>query len=219
MKRILRFDNAPVTGLILLAIFIMFGVEWFTGALDDGDKLYRLGAIYPTLITNHEYWRAITGMFLHAGPVHLLANTFSLWQLGTLYEAMFGSVRFAIFYFATGIIASFASAYFTHDLALGASGAVLGILGAFIFSILRSPQWRHQRWTRGLIGQLIFWAAINLLLPLQIKNIDGVAHAAGLISGLLLGLIPHRVPPPPPSGMTIEVSRAPQNQSNVLGGE
>jgi len=57
------------------------------------------------------------------------------------------------------------------------------------------------------------------LLPLQIKNIDGVAHAAGLISGLLLGLIPHRVPPPPPSGMTIEVSRAPQNQSNILGGE
>lgn len=204
--------NAPVTHVLLVLIFIMFGVELFTGALDDGEKLYRLGAIYPTLITQHEYWRAITAMFLHGSWMHVLANTFSLWQLGTLYEAMFGSARFTLIYFTTGIIASFASAFFQHGLGVGASGAVLGILGAFIFSILRSPQWRHQRWTRGLIQQLIFWAAVNLLLPLTIKNIDSVAHIAGLVSGLLLGLIPHRVPPPPPAGEVIDVSASAQNQ-------
>ena len=204
--------NAPVTHVLLVLIFIMFGIELFTGALDNPVMLYQLGAIYPTLITEHEYWRAIAAMFLHGSWVHVLANTFSLWQLGTLYEAMFGSARFTIFYFTTGIIASLASAFFQRGLGVGASGAVLGILGAFIFSILRSPQWRHQRWTRKLIQQLIFWAAVNLLLPLTIKNIDSVAHIAGLVSGLLLGLIPHRVPPPPPASEVIDVSASAQNQ-------
>ena len=143
---------------------------------------------------------------MHANLLHVATNAFSLWQLGTLYEAMFGSRRFALIYFGTGIIASCASAMFTRGPAVGASGAVLGILGAFIFSILRSPQWRHQRWTRGLIQQLIFWALVNLLLPMAIPNIDSVAHIAGLTSGLLLGLLPHRVPPPPPSDVVIDVA-------------
>jgi len=192
-----------------MVLLVLIFAVYIAGFFDPNELLYRFGAIDRTLITNHEYWRAITGMFLHANLLHLAANTFSLWQLGTLYEAMFGSRRFALIYFTTGIIASVASAIFTRGPAVGASGAVLGILGAFIFSILRSPQWRHQRWTRGLIQQLIFWAAVNLLLPLQIKNIDSVAHIAGLVSGLLLGLIPHRVPPPSPGDSIIDVASQP----------
>ena len=201
MRRFLRFENAPVTGALLILICVIYGLTTF----DKNEVLYRFGAIDARLITQHEYWRAVTGMFLHANLVHLLANAFSLWQLGTLYEVMFGSRRFAFIYFTTGIIASLASALFTFGPSVGASGAVLGILGAFIFSILRSPQWRHERWTRSLIAQLIFWAAVNLLLPLEIKNIDSVAHIAGLISGLILGLLPHRVPPPPPGGAIIDL--------------
>jgi len=214
-----RLRRAPVTGALLVTIFAVFAYEWWSGALENTQRLYDLGAIYKTLITDHEYWRAVTGMFLHASPLHILANAWSLYQLGSLYEAMFGSRRFAIIYFSTGIVASFASAAFTDNVSVGASGAVLGILGAFIFSIRRSPQWRHEPWTKGLIGQLIFWAAVNLLLPLQIKNIDGTAHIAGLLSGLILGfVIPHRVPPPPPGGMVIEVPPSPpsENQPQVL---
>jgi len=147
--------------------------------------------------------------------VHVGANAFSLWQLGSLFEAMFGSRRFAFIYFTTGIVASFASATANH-LSVGASGAVLGILGAFIFSIKRSPQWKHQPWTKSLLGQLMFWAAVNLLLPLKIPNIDYVAHIAGLVTGLALGFIPHRVPPPPPGGVVIDVSPPPQNEPQIL---
>ena len=208
MGRFFRFSRAPVTGALLAVIFAMFGVEWYFHALDNNEVLFRLGAIAPELITEHQYWRAITGMFLHGSPLHVLANSFSLWQLGTLYEAMFGSKRFAFIYFTTGIIASFASAATGH-LSVGASGAILGILGAFIFSILRSPQWRHERWTRSLIRQLLFWAGFNLLLPLAVPNIDNTAHIAGLVSGLLLGFLPHRVPPPPPSDAVIDVGIRP----------
>jgi len=208
MGRFFRFERAPVTGTLLALIFAMFGVELYFHALDNNEVLYRLGAIAPELITQHQYWRAITGMFLHGSPAHVLANSFSLWQLGTLYEAMFGSKRFAFVYFTTGIIASFASASTGH-FSVGASGAILGILGAFIFSILRSPQFRHERWTRSLIKQLLFWAGFNLLLPFAIPNIDNTAHIAGLVSGLLLGFLPHRVPPPPPSDAVIDVGIRP----------
>jgi rhomboid protease GluP len=207
MGRFFRFGRAPVTGTLLAVIFAMFGVEWYSHALDNNAMLYRLGAISRDLITDHQYWRAITGMFLHGSPLHVLANTFSLWQLGTLYEAMFGSKRFAFIYFTTGIIASFASAMFmpARQISVGASGAVLGIVGAFIFSILRSPQFRHERWARGIIQQLLFWVGVNLLMPLVIPNLDNTAHIAGLMSGLLLGFIPHRVPPPPPGDAVIDV--------------
>jgi len=204
------FKGAPVTAILLILIFAVFAVEWLAGVRESTpdfarvEILYRLGAIVPTMFADHEYWRAITGMFLHANLLHLATNTSSLWQLGTLYEKMFGSRRFTLIYFTTGIIASCASALFTRGVGVGASGAVLGILGAFIFSILRSPRWRHERWTRGLIAQLLFFAVLNLLLPMRVKNIDSVAHVAGLLSGLLLGFIPHRVPPPPPGEAIID---------------
>ena len=200
-----RFSKSPVTTILLAVIAVVWVFEWLTGAADNVEMLVQMGAIVPELWARHEYWRLITAMFLHGGWVHWLANSWALFQLGSLYEVMFGSVRFVAFYFATGLCASIASSLYTNDVSVGASGAILGILGAFIFSIRRSPQWRHEPWTRGLISQLVFWAAVNIALGFSVKVIDNVAHIAGLTSGLLLGLIPHRVPPPPPGQSVIEV--------------
>src|SRR3954452_13810008 len=122
---------------------------------------------------------------------------------------MFGRVRFATIYFVTGICASLASAMKLSAVggaSVGASGAIFGILGAFIFSIRRS-QWRHERWARGLTQQLVFWGVLNLVLGLTFrKYIDNSAHIAGLVSGLILGLVlPHRTPPLPPGQNVIDV--------------
>jgi rhomboid protease GluP len=118
-----------------------------------------------------------------------------------------------LIYFSSGLCASLASSMAGHGPAVGASGAIFGILGAFIFSIRRSPQYRHQPWTRGLIGQLIFWILVNIGIGLSFKFIDNVAHMAGLAVGLLLGFLPHRVPPPPPSNLVIDVASVPpENQ-------
>ena len=144
-------------------------------------------------------------MFLHGGWLHWLANSWALYQLGTLYEVLFGSKRFTAIYFTTGIIAGIASAVAHAGPAVGASGAIFGILGAFIFSIRRSPLYRNQPWTRGLIGQLVFWIVVNIAIGYSLPFIDNVAHVGGLISGLILGFIPHRVPPPPPRESVIDV--------------
>jgi rhomboid protease GluP len=96
-----------------------------------------------------------------------------------------------------------------NSVGVGASGAILGILGAFIFSIKRSPLWRNEPWTRSLLSQLVFWAVLNLVLGSVVKNIDNVAHVGGLVSGLILGFLPHRTPPPPPGSTVVDVTPHP----------
>lgn len=200
-----RLSRAPLTAALLAVIAIVFFFEWMTGAVWDDQKLVGMGAIVPYVWSEGQYWRLLAAMFLHAGVLHWAANSWALYQLGALYEAMFGSARFGIVYFVSGLTASIASSLSVRGASVGASGAVLGILGAFIFSIRRSPQWRHEPWTKSLISQLLFWAGLNLVLGFSVEFIDNTAHIAGLTTGLLLGFIPHRVPPPPPSSSVIDV--------------
>jgi rhomboid protease GluP len=197
--------KAPVTMALLVIIAIVFGFEYLTRAYESDAAMVAMGAIVPGLVQRGELWRLIASMFLHGGWLHWLANSWALYQLGTLYEVLFGSKRFALVYFATGICAGIASSLYNHGPAVGASGAIFGIMGAFIFSIRRSPLYRHQPWSRGLIGQLVFWIAVNIAIGYSLPFIDNVAHIGGLVSGLLLGLIPHRIPPPPPRESVIDV--------------
>ncbi|HUP44843.1 MAG TPA: rhomboid family intramembrane serine protease [Thermoanaerobaculia bacterium] len=193
-------SRAPVTAAILLAIAVVWIAE-----LRDFERMLIRGAIVPDLLQRGELWRIFTAMFLHAGWLHWAVNSWALYQLGTLYEVMFGSARFAMIYFVSGVVASIASSLFVETASVGASGAVLGILGAFIFSIRRSPQWRNEPWTKGLISQLMFWAFLNLVLGFSVPHIDNTAHIAGMVTGLILGFIPHRVPPPPPGQSVVDV--------------
>jgi rhomboid protease GluP len=196
--------RTPVTWMLLIVITIVFAFEALLNAWDNQRVLIHMGALLPHREMNGEWWRLLTSMFLHAGWLHWATNSWALYQLGTLFELLFGSRRFAFTYFATGIIAGIASSMYLSGPAVGASGAIFGILGAFIFSIWRSPQYRNQPWTRGLIGQLVFWIAVNIVISYQFPFIDKVAHIAGLIAGLLLGFIPHRVPPPPPREIVVD---------------
>jgi rhomboid protease GluP len=199
--------RTPLTFALLVIITLVWLFEAATNAADDNVKLIALGAIVPgTLRDSHQYWRLLAAMFLHGGWLHWAANSWALYQLGSLYEVLFGTRRFAIVYFVTGICASIASAaHLVNEPAVGASGAIFGLLGAFIFSIRRSPRYRHQPWTRNLIAQLVFWIALNIAIGFSIPHIDNVAHIGGLVTGLILGFLPHREPPPPPAESVIDV--------------
>lgn len=203
----------PATWLITIGILIGFTIEVLTGAWRDGEKLAALGAIVrPWVIRDGEYWRLLTAMFLHGDGtirgdlLHLGLNLWVLWQLGRLYEAMFGTRRFVLIYFTTGIIASVTTLIHNAGASVGASGAIFGIFGAFIFSIRRSPRFRHERWARGVVQQLIFWIIVNIVVGMSFPQIDMAAHIGGLVSGLILGaLLPQHEPPPPPAQVTIDV--------------
>lgn len=166
--------------------------------------LFHAGAIFPDIPQTGQWWRLVTAMFIHIGLLHLLVNSWALYQLGALFEMMFGTTRFLFTYAVTGVVASFASVLFTRSIAAGASGAIFGILGALIVAIRRSPRWRNESWTKGLVQQLIFWAGLNIFLGFSVAFIDNAAHLGGFITGLVAGLIPHDVPPPPPRDLVID---------------
>ncbi|HVT01836.1 MAG TPA: rhomboid family intramembrane serine protease [Thermoanaerobaculia bacterium] len=230
----MRFSKAPVTALLMLAIVLVFIVEALHAippaghppvpggltvrslldATKNPEVLDSMGAIVPGLFHDHAWWRLFAALFLHAGILHVCLNMWALFQLGYVFEMMFGSRRFALTYFVAGIGASVTSAAFAHDAgSVGASGAIFGILGALIFAIRRSPFWREQRWALGLARQLIGWAALNVAIGFMVPNIDNAAHLGGFVTGLLLGFLPHRVPPPPPSSIVLNAETVPANRN------
>jgi len=205
--------KTPATSFIIAAILIGFGVEVLTGAWLDGEKLARLGAIVPQWIDAGQYWRLLSAMFLHGdGTVggdilHLGLNLLAIYQIGSLYEVMFGTRRFLLIYFVSGLAASITSYLHAAGASVGASGAIFGILGAFIFSVWRSPRWRHERAARSIVRQLIFLIIANIAIGARIPQIDLAAHLGGLVTGLILGaLLPHHTPPPPPGRVTVEIT-------------
>lgn len=215
-----RLSRAPVTATLLALIAIVMLIEWSRGAVavawgpaafeSDNEVLYRMGALAGNVLATGGYWRLIAAMFLHANLAHWAANSFTLYQLGTLYEELFGSRRFAVIYAITGICASIVSALrlAPNAISVGASGAIMGILGAFFFSVRRSPLYRNQRWLRFVLIQLAFWAILYVVVGYKMPMIDQAGHLGGLISGLILGaLLPHRVPPPPPGQTIVEIVR------------
>lgn len=204
-----RMKGAPATFGLFVAIVIGFLVEVATGAWKNPDTLHTVGAVsHVDVFHDHEYWRLVAAMFLHgdgttAGTVlHLALNLFALYQIGTLYEMMFGSRRFLLIYFLTGIVSFITTAMRPGVSSVGASGAIFGIMGAFVFSVFRSPKWRHQRVARSIVVQCVFWILMNIVIGTQVARIDNYAHLGGLAAGLLLGaLLPHRTPPPPPTSV------------------
>ncbi len=209
-----RTPRTPATIAVVAAILLGFAIEVVTGAWKNGEILAGLGAIVrDEIVGEGEYWRLLTAMFLHGNGtvqgtlLHLFLNLIALWQLGRLYEVMFGTRRFLFIYFTTGLAASLASLIRNAGPSVGASGAIFGVLGALILSIRRSPRFRHDRWARGVVQQLVFLVIANVAIGMGIPQIDMAAHLGGLAMGLLLGaILPHHEPPPPPAESVIDVT-------------
>jgi rhomboid protease GluP len=217
--------HAPVTVALIAANLIVFAAEifegvplWNVGSMEDLAVLDRMGAINSRIAFAGEWWRLFTAMFLHIGLLHLLLNLWALYQLGYVFEMIFGSKRFIFTYLVAGLVASYASFYFIdHPLAIsaGASGAIFGILGALILAIRRSALWRYEPWTRSLTKQLLGWAVLNVFIGFTFPGIDNAAHIGGLITGLATALLPQRkFPPPPPRDMVVEVPRGEDPQQS-----
>lgn len=191
--------RTPVTTLLLIAIAVGYVLQ-----LATGDRLTELGANYGPAIRDGQYWRLVTSMFLHGGILHLALNGWALFQLGALLELLMGSPRMLLIYFASGIAGSLASATFTQQPSVGASGAIFGLLGALIAFLLRrrgalTPQ------GKSILMQLVGWAAINVFFGFSTPGIDNSAHLGGGAAGLLFGFaLPETRRSLPPPGYESE---------------
>jgi len=147
-------------------------------------------------VANGQWWRLFTSMFVHYGYLHIFSNMLSLYFIGPFVERIYGTGRYLLLYFGTGLIASltFYAIGPTFNPAGGASGAIAGIfgvLGAFFFAN------RNQMGPAGsaMIRQWVVLLAINVAINVAYSSSLGwQAHLGGLVSGLILGflLLPRR---------------------------
>jgi membrane associated rhomboid family serine protease len=175
-------------------IFVISQIPAFT------DFIYNFGAMDDAAVLHNplQAYRLVTAMFLHANLLHIGLNMLSLYFVGVITERIFGTGRFLIIYFLSGIaggLTQFGLDVYTNHLtfAVGASGAIFGIFGALgAFFLLR----RRALGPAGnsLIGQWFFWLVINLVFSfggftIGSSQIAGFDHLGGLAAGLILGAL------------------------------
>ena len=128
-------------------------------------------------------WIIITSMFLHGGFSHILFNMYVLFMFGSLLEQRIGPKRFYLIYFASGILAAL-GASLLYPRALGASGAIMGIMGALIIFL------PNMRLLFFFVIPMKFWIAAILIAAIDFFGIfypSGVGNLAHLI-GMTVGL-------------------------------
>ena len=172
-------------------LLIINGI-FFVGLSTPGvaQALFEYGALWPIGSGLFQPWQLVTYMFLHGGFGHIFFNLFALWMFGQSIENYWGTKRFTMFYFLTGIGAAILHMFIGGGGAptIGASGAVYGILLAFgmmfpnrEIMLLIPPIPMKAKYFVALFGVIELISGIS-------RTDSGVAHFAHL-GGMLVGYI------------------------------
>ncbi len=150
------------------------------------DLLFALGQKENQAIYDGQYYRFITSMFLHAGLLHIGFNAWALYVLGPESERIYGTPRFLALYFLAGLAGGVASYLRSPIAAVGASGAIFGLIGGLAAFYYSSRKLLGEI-SRQQLGSLITVIMINLFIGFSTPRIDNNAHIGGLVSGALVG--------------------------------
>jgi membrane associated rhomboid family serine protease len=188
-----RFRHAPMVVILIALNVAVFLLEISYRHLPESIMLDRLGALEPDRVVSlHEYWRLFAALFLHAGVAHLLFNLFALYILGPGLEQTIGSFRFAVCYLlsglgsSAGVVGLWLLRLTSATQVVGASGCVMGIVGAWAGFLLRH---RHAPRARERLFNILLIIGIQTAFDFTTPEISTAAHVCGLISGFIVGLV------------------------------
>lgn len=187
--------KSPLTLALLAANGIMFALEYVFGGPENTEALYQLGALWPgSLADPAEWWRVPAAMFLHFGWPHLILNMFSLAILGRMVEAAFGTLRMGAIYAIGGlgsmamVVALMQARVLQADFLVGASGAIMALIGAWTGRALRQYISTRDTLDRRQVAALAVVMLGQFALDLSVPQVSFTAHATGFFIGLALGL-------------------------------
>lgn len=181
----------PVTCLLILANVLAFIFLTFNGGSTDSNVLFKYGAVTNYPPGDQEWWRLFAAMFLHQGFNHLFSNCFSLLVFAPPLERLMGSFKYLLLYLGSGVIGNVLTlAYYNatymagdpYSLSTGASGAVYGVYGAFLFIALLQRAKIDMNSRKTLYSLLIAGIFFSFIMA----NINWMAHLGGLVGGFLI---------------------------------
>jgi membrane associated rhomboid family serine protease len=176
---------APVTVALIVINVLAYLAEMAGGGtnpVEGGGEVLRDFGLFGPAVDDGEWYRILTGGFLHAGLIHLGFNMFALYFLGYLLEPAIGPWRFIAVYFVSLLGGAFGALVLDpRELTVGASGAVFGLMAAS-FIVARN------RGLDELASQIGFFVIINLIFTFSISNISIGGHIGGLLAGGLAAL-------------------------------
>ena len=206
-------DGLPATKLIFGICALVFALCMASDALGGGSAssgfglmgfrpstILRFGALLGPPIIELEPWRVLSAVFLHGSGLHIVMNMLSLMNLGRTLEPHFRSARFLLLYLLSGALGFCATVGWQGERAfsVGASGAIFGLLGAFIGALVIR---RNPGWQRVFMSNLIMAFALAFFVP----NVDNSAHAGGFVAGFVLGIL-------------LELERQPRKRDRLVTG-
>lgn len=180
----------PMTGALLVAIWIVFLLESLQpgGTLSDA-MFYAFGETTPDTFTTHQLWRLVAACFLHANLLHIISNSIGLIWLGAIAERLYGRLRFLAIYLAAGIGGNVLTVL-VGTAGVGASGAILGLLGALLAGFWRNRDVIDVRAGRQIFSSLAAMLVLNLATGfIPGSNISWQAHLGGAVTGGILALL------------------------------
>jgi len=159
---------------------------------DSSLGLTNILALYPYNSGLFKPYQLITHMFAHGGFLHILFNMYALWIFGSVLERMWGPKKFLIFYLICGLAAGLTQMFFvTNAPAIGASGAIMGLLAAFAYTfpnteffIIPFPFPIKAKYMAAIFAAFDIFGGFA-----GTDNVAHFAHLGGLVMGLILVII------------------------------
>jgi membrane associated rhomboid family serine protease len=176
------FQTAPVSFAIMAVTAAIYLIGMLSGSLHV--TLTNWLAQANWLILDGDWWRIFTAALLHGSFIHIGFNMYALYLFGPRMEQQIGSAPFAGMYLAAAGAGGLTS-YLLGPLgqvSIGASGAIFGLFGAWIFVAWKM---RHTPGGRSMFSQLMVLLVINVVISLA-PGIDGLAHLGGFVAGLAI---------------------------------
>ncbi len=175
---------------VLIAVTVLFYIaQVVVERLVGFDLLFLYFGKLNEAIRSGQVWRLITPVFLHASPLHLLANMYALSILGRSNETINGHLRFSLLYLISAFGGNVLSFVLGNYPSLGASTATFGLLAAEAVFIWQNREFFPNRGTRNLTN-IVMILVLNLVIGLSAGTvIDNWGHLGGLVAGLFFAFL------------------------------
>jgi len=169
-----------ITPILITLNVLCYFIPILFGLYED---ILNSFCVYGPLIRYGQFYRLLTGIFLHGDILHLLFNCYALYAIGSQLEGFMGKTKYLFIYLFSGLMGSLFSIALNGDVpSIGASGAIFGLMGSLLYF-----GYHYRVYLGGVLkSQIIPLIIFNLLLGFLNSTIDNFAHIGGLIGGFLI---------------------------------